>query len=101
MAYIFFVIHLYLWKPTRLADVVREGIMPDLGHASIEVVDERTGDATYISYWPEIESLIGEVTQAFKHRKKRNPDSYAQESDPDDAYMQRPGEAHTTLYGLD
>src|SRR5215468_1939041 len=75
--------------------------MPDLGHASLEVVDERTGDATYISYWPEIESLIGEVTQVFKHRKHRNPASYAQECDPNDAYLQRPDDAHETLRGLD
>jgi len=67
------VVHLYIWKPTTLADVVDAYIMPDLGHASLEVVDERTGDATYISYWPEIESLVGEVTQIFKHRTHRNP----------------------------
>jgi hypothetical protein len=81
--------------------VVDAHIMPDLGHASLEVVDERTGDATYISYWPEIESLIGEVTQVFKHRKHRNPASYAQESDPNDAYLQRPDDDHETLRGLD
>ena len=75
--------------------------MPDFGHASLEVVDERSGDTTYISYWPEIESLIGEVTQAFKHRKRRHPVSYAQESDQEDGYMQRPAEAHATLHGLD
>jgi hypothetical protein len=95
------VVHLYLWKPTSLAEVVDAHIMPDLGHASLEVVAEQTGDVTYMSYWPEIESLLGEVTQAFKHRQHRNPVSYDQESDPNDSYMQRPPEAHTTLYGLD
>jgi hypothetical protein len=95
------VVHVYLWKPTSLAEVVGARILPDLGHASLEVVDEATGDATYVSYWPEIESLIGEVTQVFKHRKRRHPASYAQESDPDDGYMQRPAEAHETLRGLD
>jgi hypothetical protein len=95
------VVHIYLWKPTSLTDVVGAGIMPDLGHASLEVVDEATGVATYISYWPEIDSLLGEVTQAFKHRKKRNPSSYAQDSDPDDGYLQRPADAHGTLRGLD
>jgi len=101
LPYIINVVHLYTWKPTTLSDVVDAHIMPDLGHASLEVVDERTGDATYISYWPEIESVVGEVTQIFKHRTHRNPDSYALESDPEGAYMQRPAEAHTTLHDLD
>lgn len=82
--------------------MIREGVMPDLGHVSLEVVDDTTGLAdAYVSYWPEVDSLIGTTTHTFKPRQNRNAASYAQDSNPDDGFMQRPADFTISLHGLD
>ena len=60
------------------------------------------GDASaYISFWPEIESLIGQVTQLFKPRPARHPATYADEIAADGGYMRRPADYSVTLTGID
>lgn len=82
--------------------MLREKVAPDLGHVSMEVVEDTTGlVSAYVSYWPETDSLIGVTTHAVKPRQNRNPASYAQDSNPDDGYMQRPADFTITLHGLD
>lgn len=73
--------------------------MPDLGHASLEVIgpDE---PLAYVSFWPEMDSGVGQMTNLFKHRLERHPVSYAQESDPTDGYMQRPADFVEPVYHL-
>lgn len=94
-------VKLYYWEPTELTEVLAEGIMPDLGHVSLEVTNESTGAVDYVSFWPERESLIGRVTDLFKERQVRQPMSYAEESDEDGSYMQRPADQVLVLKGLD
>ncbi|MDX1932615.1 MAG: hypothetical protein SFU56_08425 [Capsulimonadales bacterium] len=95
-----YVVTLNVWKPTSVLTIVEQGIMPDLGHASLEVVrdDEPIG---YVSFWPEMDSAVGQVTNLFKHRLERHPVSLAQESDPTDGYMQRPPDRTEEMFGLD
>jgi hypothetical protein len=93
-------VRLYIWKPTKASEVLGEGLMPDFGHAAMEVVDEATGRATYMSFWPELESLVGVATRPWKRREKRNPSTYEEESDPEAGFMQRPADAIETLHGL-
>jgi hypothetical protein len=73
-------VRLYIWKPTKASEVLGEGLMPDFGHAAMEVVDEATGRATYMSFWPELESLVGVATRPWKRREKRNPSTYEEAS---------------------
>lgn len=95
---------LYTWAPVSPVTLLQPGVSPDIGHSAIEV---RGGSAAsedssvYMSFWPELESLIGVVTQLWKPRTVRNPASYAQEIDPDDGYMQRLADNVTELDGLD
>jgi hypothetical protein len=92
---------LYIWKPNTLPEMLTNGIMPDVGHAAMEVVAPN-GDAGYISYWPETESLLGRAIAPFKPRETRHPSSYAQECDPEQGYMQRPADYEEDLTeGLD
>jgi hypothetical protein len=93
-------VRLYIWKPTRVSEVLTEGIMPDFGHAALEVVNEATGQTTYMSFWPELESLVGFATRPWKHRATRHPSSYAEETEPEAGFMQRPADFIETLHGL-
>jgi hypothetical protein len=93
-------IHLYIWKPTKVSEVIEQGMMPDLGHASLEVIEEASGKTTYMSFWPELESFVGAAIRHWKHRETRHPSSYAEECDPAGGYMQRTADVVETLHGL-
>ena len=76
-------------------------VAPDIGHSALEVTGEDGGLRAYASFWPERDSLIGIITQFWKHRQERNPASYSQEVDPQEGYMQRPADHADQVFGLD
>ena len=90
-------VHVHIWKPTTVALIAELGIMPDLGHASLEI----PANGVYASYWPELNSLLGAATYPFKSRTERNPPAFSVETDRADHYMQRPPSMTLTLDGLD
>ena len=94
-------VKLYTWGPTTPETVLGNTIAPDIGHAALEVIPEDTRPGTYVSFWPERDSLIGRVTSLWKKRPVRNPTSYAQEIAPDDGFMQRPADQEDQIAGLD
>ncbi len=94
-------VRLYTWAPTTAEAVVEGTVTPDLGHAGLEVVEGDGQPRAYASFWPEQDSLIGRITQLWKPRSVRNPESYAQETDPDGPYMQRVADHVDTFEGLD
>ena len=94
-------VNLYVWDPPALSEVLDRRILPDFGHAAIEVVNDEGQPLIYASFWPEIESLVGQALQPFKPREVRNPISYEAESDPDGGYMQRHADYLEPLEGLE
>ncbi|HEY3330423.1 MAG TPA: hypothetical protein VGK19_10410 [Capsulimonadaceae bacterium] len=93
-------ITLYTWLPTAPSAVIEHGIPPDIGHSSL-FVEHDDGAETYISFWPEMEGLVGRLTYSFKPRTIRNAVSLEQESDPNGPYMQRPPDFSDSADGLD
>jgi hypothetical protein len=91
---------LHTWLPTTPRSVL-EGIRPDAGHSSLEIINDEANLVSYISYWPEPESLIGHMTELLKPRPHRHPETYALECDPSVGYMQRPSDHSDELHGLD
>lgn len=73
---------LYTWIP-KPVEAVEAGALPDLGHSALQV------DDTYVSFWPEVDSVVGQVTSALKPRPYRNPRTYREESDPHAPFLQR------------
>ena len=92
-------IRLYTWGPTTPEAVMNQTIAPDIGHSALEITDENDAVRVYASFWPELDSLIGRITQLWKHREGRNPASYRQESDPGQGYMQRPADHADEIVG--
>ena len=81
-------IRVYIWDPAGLVTALQEGVPLDLGHAAMEVISE--GDkTTYVSYWPEMETPIGQVMQLIKSRTKRHPETLAEEIDAHAGFMER------------
>ena len=81
-------ITLHTWLPAPPEAVIDGQVGPDIGHSSIEIKAE-DGKETYISYWPETETLLGRLLQPLKPRKQRHPSSYEEESSLEAGYMQR------------
>jgi hypothetical protein len=75
--------------------------LPDFGHSALWVGSDGSGPSSYVSFWPERESLVGAATRPWKPRETRHPASYRQEADRDGAYMQRPADFSDPLRGLD
>jgi len=87
----------HIWEPTSVSVVANLGIMPDFGHVALEIP---TAMGVYVSYWPELDSLLGLATHPFKPRTLRNPASHQIEVDYDGFYMQREPTVTIPLYGL-
>jgi len=94
-------ITLYTWGPTTPETVMNQTVAPDIGHSALEVTDGNRALRAYASFWPERDSLIGRITQFWKHRQERNPVSYAQEINPQQGYMQRPADHADEIFGPD
>jgi hypothetical protein len=94
-------VNLYVWRPLPLLEALDHKVIPDLGHAALEVVDGDGRPLVYASFWPEIDTPVGELLRPFKPRAERHPASYADESDPAQGYMQRHAENLEHLKGLD
>jgi hypothetical protein len=91
---------LYTWIPLMPHEAVPRSVLADFGHSVMEVT--RDGETrAYVSFWPEKESLVGELTYRWKPRSTRHPTNYAEESDLHGAFMQRPAEYHDEITGLD
>src|SRR3954464_8583811 len=84
---------LYTWVP-KPVEALQAGAVPDLGHCAIQAGE------TYASFWPEVDSLIGQVTSALAPREARNPTSYAAEMAEDEPYMRRPADHAEVFDGL-
>ena len=80
---------------------MNQTIAPDIGHSALEVTAGCGVVRAYASFWPERDSLIGRITQLWKHRQERNPADYSQESDPRQGYMQRDADHADEIFGLD
>jgi hypothetical protein len=75
--------------------------MPDLGHSSLLVHDDSAEqEDVYCSFWPEMDSMVRRVISLWKNRQVRLPASYAEESDPEAGFMQRPADHIVCLDGL-
>jgi hypothetical protein len=75
--------------------------MPDLGHSSLLVQDDSGAqEDVYCSFWPEMDSMVRRVISLWKNRQVRLPASYAEESDPEAGFMQRPADHIVHLNGL-
>jgi hypothetical protein len=94
-------VNLYVWDPPGLSEILDLRILPDLGHAALEVVDAEGKSLVYVSFWPEMESIVGQAIQPFKKRQARNPESYDVEADPDGGYMQRHADYLEPILGLE
>lgn len=94
-------IKLYTWGPTTPETVMNQTVAPDIGHSALEVTAADGTAQMYASFWPEKDSLIGRITQIWKHRQERNPLTYAQESDPEQGYMQRKADHADVIVGPD
>jgi hypothetical protein len=81
-------ITLYTWLPTPPKVVLAGHIPPDIGHSAVNVAHS-DGSQTYISFWPEMDGVIGHLTHPVKPRTVRNPTSYEIESNRNQPYMQR------------
>jgi hypothetical protein len=81
---------LYTWVP-KPVEALQAGSAPDLGHTALQAGD------TYASFWPELDSLIGRVTSALCPREVRSPNSYAEETAPEQPYMSRPAD-HSEIF---
>ncbi|BDI29459.1 hypothetical protein CCAX7_15100 [Capsulimonas corticalis] len=93
-------ITLYTWLPTPVTVVLEAHIPPDIGHSALDITHE-DGSSTYVSFWPEVDGLIGRLTYPVKPRTIRNPVSYEIESDRTQPYMQRKADFEDTVVGLD
>ena len=93
-------IKLYTWGPTTPETVMNQTVAPDIGHSALEVTDANGSLQAYASFWPERDSLIGRITQLWKPRQARSPQSYAQETDPHQGYMQREADHADEIFGL-
>ena len=91
---------LYIWKPTTAETVLEREIVPDVGHAAMEVTAENGATQAYISFWPELESAVGVISQLWKPRTVRHPISYDIETDHEAGYMQRPTDYAVYLVGM-
>jgi hypothetical protein len=94
-------VKLYTWVPMTPDKVLGQTLAPDVGHSALEVLGDGHGSGVYASFWPERDSLIGRITQIWKDRPARSPFSYAQETDPEGGYMQRPADHVDEIAGLD
>lgn len=75
--------------------------MPDMGHSSLLVHDDSGAlEEVYISFWPEMESVLRRVINLWKNRTIRYPASYAEESNSEAGFMQRPADFIVPLDGL-
>ena len=92
---------LYTWGPTTPETVMNQTVAPDIGHSALAVTDQNGETRTYASFWPERDSLIGKITQLWKHRQARCPGSYMEEIDPEQGYMQREADHADEIFGLD
>lgn len=90
---------LYTWFPSSPRVVFNHRTPPDFGHSTLQVIDE-SGKETYVSFWPELDSLYEKVSHLVHHRPLRYPPTYALEIDPDSAYMRREAERSDRLEGL-
>jgi hypothetical protein len=93
-------IKLCTWFPSTPLEVIETLLPPDLGHSALIVADENGGE-TYISYWPEPDTLVGMITHHFIPPPSRDPQSYDEEIDRDGHYMCRPAEQFDEIEGLD
>lgn len=93
-------IKLHTWLPL-MPNAIFEGLRPDAGHSSMEIITDSGAQLAYVSYWPEQESFLGEITQLMKPRPRRHPSTYSQEIDPTIGYMQRPSDYVDDVMGLD
>ena len=84
------VLHTWLPDPAALAS----GATPDLGHSSLQV------GAVYVSFWPEQSSLVGQIVSLLKGRHARQPESYAEEIEPKNGFMQRAAAFSDPLPGV-
>ena len=91
---------LYTWFPSTPVEVITLGLLPDLGHSTLQVVDE-SGSETYVSFWPDPSTLVGTFTHHFHSPPTRFPPTYADEIDPAGRYMRRPSEESDIIEGLD
>ncbi len=91
----------YTWLPTPPSTVLKERLMPDLGHSSLLVHDDSGAEEDiYCSFWPDMDSTIRRVISLWKNRTLRYPRNYAEESDPEAGFMQRPADHIVHLEGL-
>ena len=94
-------ITVYTWLPAAPITILAEGIMPDLGHSSLLVHDDSgVLPDVYVSFWPEMESVLRRVINLWKNRTRRYPASYAEESNSEAGFMQRPADFIVPLDGL-
>ncbi len=90
---------LYTWFPSSPRLVFMHRMPPDFGHSTLQVIDEN-GQETYVSFWPELDSLYEKVTHPVHPRPQRYPSKYAMEIDPELSYMRREAERSDRLEGL-
>jgi len=94
-------IKLYTWLPVAPDTLIERHIAPDLGHCSLEILDNDGKPELYASYWPEIENPAGKLTDFLKHRHTRQPKNYKEEIDPTARFMERPPDFVDEIEGLD
>jgi len=94
-------IKLYTWLPVAPDTLIERHIAPDLGHCSLEIIDDDGKSELYASYWPEIDNPAGKLTDLLKHRHTRQPKSYKEEIDPLARFMERPADFVDDVEGLD
>ncbi len=87
-------VELYTWIPDPAFGGESGGPPADLGHSAMQA------GALYVSFWPELDSLVGRLIHAQHPREKRCPESHAEECDPEGPYMRRPPEFVDRLEGL-
>ena len=92
-------VRIYIWDPAGIVTALETGVAPDFGHAAMEVVSG-DNDGVYISYWPEMDTAMGQFMQLVKARAKRHPDSYAEEIDPTAGFMEREASHIGEIHGL-
>jgi hypothetical protein len=85
---------LFTWYP------IQSPGHPDLGHSAMSVED---GSQTlaYVSFWPEPDTLAGEIGHFFRPAPSRFPQTYQAEIDPASTYMMRPADESDMIAGLD
>lgn len=86
---------LHTWIPEGPGDDAREGPPGDLGHSALQVGD------LYVSFWPDMDSLVGHIIGFFHKRDDRNPATYVIECDPNGPYMRRPADFTDTIFDFE